>query len=94
MTSHSVQLTLQYKELHDFQLIKHIMPRKLSSKQLEAIGKEIPEPTNSYIKEITGTIGKSQRKLPISNASCLKNSNFRNKYNVGPTRDSNNLQML
>ena len=72
MTSHSIQLTLQYKELHDFQLIKHIIPRKLSPKQLEAIGKEIPEPQTMTLKKLQGQLKRVNENYPYQMPLVLK----------------------
>ena len=50
--SHSVKLTLKYKEIQDFSLVKQIIPTQLSSEQLAAIGNSIPEPKVSSITKL------------------------------------------
>ena len=70
--SHSVRLTLQYNELHDFQLIKHILPHKLSPQQLEAIGKSIPEPQTVTITKLQGQLKQINESYPYEMPLVLK----------------------
>ena len=56
LNSHSVQFTLQYTKVQDFDLIKQIIPQKLSPEQLKAIGDSIPEPQTSSIMTLQGQL--------------------------------------
>ena len=56
LNSHSVQFTLQYTKVQDFDLIKQIIPEKLSPQQLKAIGDSIPEPQTSSIMTLQGQL--------------------------------------
>ena len=56
LNSHSVQFTLQYTKVQDFDLIKQIIPEKLSPEQLKAIGDSIPEPQMSSIMTLQGQL--------------------------------------
>ena len=69
---HSVHLTLKYSELHDFQLIKQIIPRKLSPKQLKAIGEGIPEPQTVPITKLQGQLKQINENYPYQLPFTIK----------------------
>ena len=52
--------------------MKHIIPCKLSAKQLEAIGKEIPEPQIVTITKLQGQLKKINEKYPYQMPLVLK----------------------
>ena len=70
--SHSVKLTLKYKEIQDFSLVKQIIPTHLSSEQLAAIGNSIPEPQVSSITKLQGQLQHINTSYPHSMPFYLK----------------------
>ncbi|MCG8622264.1 MAG: hypothetical protein MJE68_09755, partial [Proteobacteria bacterium] len=56
LNSHAMSLTLQYTEIHDFDLIKQIIPEKLSPEELKLIGDSIPDPQTRSIKTLQGQL--------------------------------------
>ena len=61
---HSLQLTLKYKELYDFQLIKQIIPHKLTPQQLKTIGERIPEPQTIPLIKLKGQLKQINENYP------------------------------
>ena len=61
---HSLQLTLKYKELYDFQLIKQIIPHKLTPQQLKTIRERIPEPQTIPLIKLKGQLKQINENYP------------------------------
>ena len=70
--THSVAFTLKYTTLQDFSLIKQIMPRQLTPKELENIGKSIPEPQTGSIIKLQGQLQRINTKYPYVMPMYLK----------------------
>ena len=61
---HAVQLTLEYEEFYDFQLVKQIIPHKLTPQQLKAIGEQIPEPQTVPLTKLKGQLLQINQNYP------------------------------
>ena len=70
--SHSVKFKLQYTEIQDFNLVKQIIPTRLSPEQLKAIGNNIQEPQVSSITKLQGQLKHINTNYPYSMPLYLK----------------------